>query len=86
MVPGDPVQLDHERRIRRLEDARVSLENALFAMIQIERLHNDRHEQLLSRIEANLAEMGDKLNGLIGWAEGMERKKPPRKRNGHKQG
>ena len=78
MAPDDPAQLDHERRIRRLEEARVTMENALLAMIELERSHNDRHERWRIQMEQLLAEIGDKLNGLIGWADGtVHPPKPP---------
>ncbi len=73
MAPNDPVQLDHERRIRRLEEARLVVENTLLAVIELER----RHDRWKVDMEQLLAEMGEKLNGLIGWADGTVRKKPP---------
>jgi len=88
MAPNDPAQLDHERRIRRLEEARISIENTLLAMIDLDRQRDSRSEQhaaWVAHMQQTLAEIGDKLNGLIGWADGTVKKKPPKKRNGHKQ-
>jgi len=62
MAPDDPVQLDHERRIRRLEEARLVVENTLLAVIELER----RHDRWKVDMEQLLSEMGEKLNGLIG--------------------
>jgi hypothetical protein len=77
MAPNDPVQLDHERRIRRLEEARLVVENTLLAVIELDRSHNERHERWKTEMEQVLSEMGEKLNGLIGWAEGSIKPKPP---------
>jgi len=88
MAPDDPVQLDHERRIRRLEEARLSIENTLLAMIELDRGQEARsaqHAAWLAHMEQTMTEIGDKLNGLIGWADGSVKKRPPKKRNGHKQ-
>jgi hypothetical protein len=87
MAPNDPVQLDHERRIRRLEEARVSIENTLLAMIELDRREAAKSEERtakMAHLERTMVEMGDKLNGLIGWADGTVKKKAPRKRDGRK--
>ena len=34
-------------------------------------------ERRMSHVEQTLAEIGDKLNGMIGWAEGSIKPKPP---------
>jgi len=88
MAPNDPVQLDHERRIRRLEEARLSIENTLLATIELDRRESAKSEERAARmahLEQTMIEIGDKLNGLIGWADGTVKKKPPKRRNGHKQ-
>ena len=77
MAPNDPAQLDHERRIRRLEEVRLVVENTLLAVIEPERSHNERHERWKTDMEQLLSEIGEKLNGLIGWAEGSIKPKPP---------
>jgi hypothetical protein len=101
MAPNDPAQLDHERRIRRLEEARMSVESTLATMVELERLQTARlkehqesivdieqslvamaelerlqtarllaHERWKTEMEQLLTEIGEKLNGLIGWADG----------------
>jgi hypothetical protein len=88
MAPNDPVQLDHERRIRRLEEARLVVENTLLAMIELDRREaakSEQHAARMAHLDQTMIEIGDKLNGLIGWADGTVKKKPPKKRNGHKQ-
>ena len=85
MSPNDPNLLDHERRLARLEAARHEMEETLIVIGEIERRQSavlKEHSGLIIRIEQNLAEISDKLNGLIGWAEGTVKKKPPKKRNG----
>jgi hypothetical protein len=57
MDPLDPIQLDHECRIRRWEEVRASIE---------ERSGDGRHAIWQAHIEQNLAAMSGKLNGLIG--------------------
>jgi hypothetical protein len=92
MAPDDPVQIDHERRLRRLEEARLVVENTLLAMIELDRREAAKSEQhaasiaesksRMAHIEQTLAEIGDKLNGLIGWAEGSIKPKRPGESNG----
>ncbi|MGA2742692.1 MAG: hypothetical protein ABSG65_35290 [Bryobacteraceae bacterium] len=92
MVPNDPVQLDHERRIARLEQARHDMEETLIVIGEIERRQSallKEHSELIvlserrmAHVEQTLAEIGDKLNGTIGWAEGFIRPKPPDEANG----
>jgi hypothetical protein len=85
MAIEDPMLLDHEHRLRRLEEARHTIENTLLAMIEIERQYgasSEQHAALIARIDQNLAEMTDKLNGLIGWAAGTVKRKAPKKRGG----
>ncbi len=87
MAPIDPVQLDLERRIRRLEEARHGMEETLIVIGEIERRQSallKEHSELIvvserrmAHLEQTMAEIGDKLNGLIGWAEGSVRPKPP---------
>ena len=86
MAPNDPVQLDHERRIRRLEEARHDMEETLIVIGEIERRQSallKEHsepivlsERRMSHIEQTLAEIGDKLNGLIGWADSTVQRPP----------
>ena len=85
MTPNDPAQLDHERRIARLEQARHDLEDTLIVVSEIERRQSallKDHSELIVHIEQTLAEIGDKLNGLIGWAEGSVKPKQPGETNG----
>jgi hypothetical protein len=59
------VQLDQARLLRR--------------MSEIQRLQAERqaeHEETTRRIETNLAEITDKLNGLIGYLD-SQRREPP---------
>jgi len=87
MAPNDPIQLDHERRMARLEEARRELEDTVIVMSGLERRPSallKEHSELIVRIEHNLAntseklsEMTDKLNGLIGWADSTIRREPP---------
>jgi hypothetical protein len=79
MAPEDPVQLDHERRIRRLEEARHDMEETLIVIGEIERRQSAllrEHSELIVRIEHNLGEITDKLNGLIGWADSSVQRPP----------
>jgi hypothetical protein len=86
MAPNDPEQLDHERRIRRLQGARHDMEETLIVIGDIERRQSallKEHSELIvlserrmAHIEQTLAEIGDKLNGMIGWAEGSIKPKP----------
>ena len=88
MAPNDPVQFDHERRVRRLEEARLSIEDTLLAMIEPDRREaakSKQHAARMAHLDQTMIEIGDKLNGLIGCADGTVMKKPPKKRNGHKQ-
>jgi hypothetical protein len=85
MAPNDPAQLDHERRIRRLEEARLVAENTLLAMIELDRRQeakSEQHAAFLAHMEQTMTEIGDKLNGLIGWAEGSVKPKPRGEANG----
>ena len=79
MAPNDPVQLDHERRIFRLEEARLVVENTLLAMIELDRREaakSEQHAALMAHIEQTLAEIANKLNGLIGWADNTVQRPP----------
>ena len=78
MAPEDPAQLDHERRIRRLEEARVTIEDACLSIVELRRSCNDEHERWKIRMEQVLAEISERLNRLIGWADGtVHPPKPP---------
>jgi hypothetical protein len=77
MAPNDPVQLDHERRIRRLEEARRGLESAALATSRLERSAAAKHDEFKVRLERTLAEITDKLSRLKG---GCGHNCPPHKK------
>jgi predicted nucleic acid-binding Zn-ribbon protein len=74
-----------ERTVTNIEKAVKELQDNLLVIAEIERRqtallrqHSELHaesEEFRRRTEQNLAEISDKLNGLIGYMDGMRR--PP---------
>ena len=77
--------MDFEKVIKQLQDtlivmAEIQRRQAEVLKMQAEGLaeHEDRireHEERMKHIELTLSEIGDKLNGLIGFMDGYFRKK-----------
>ena len=77
--------MSDQERLTKLERISSELQDNLIVLTEIERRqssllkeHSDRivaGEKFRVRIEQNLAEITDKLNGLIGYVDGM--KHPP---------
>lgn len=74
-----------EKRLTALETARKDLEDAMVVMAHLEKGQSERlkehaafiasHEAFIQRHETIMAEIDDKLNGLIGYMDG--RQHPP---------
>ena|ERR1700722_20108093 len=60
-------------------ETRAEWEARMAARVEQAEKDTARHDKNMTRIEATIAEIGDKLNGLIGYVDGMERDdRPPR--------
>jgi hypothetical protein len=77
MAPNDPVQFDHERRIRRLEQARHDLESAASVTSRLDSSAAAEHDEFRVRMERTLAEITEKLSRLKG---GCGHNCPPHKK------
>ena len=65
----------------RMQGAMRDLQDAMAVMAQIEKMHSKRAPDLAQfqrRIEQNLAEITDKLNGLIGYVAGQQPSEGPK--------
>jgi hypothetical protein len=78
--------MDFQKVIRELQDTLVvvsEIQRRQAEVQKIQALELDamregyrRHEEWQAQFEQNMHEMGDKLNGLIGYLDGLRRDKP----------